>query len=514
LLLGSVLAAALLSAPASVSATRPNLLWIYIDDQSPWYSSYGDKTVDTPNIDRLVAEGVLFERAYAPTPVCSPTRSGIITGSYPIRIGAHDHRSGRVPEYQISLPEGVVTLPELFRMAGYETYNGTKDDFNFSYRRSDLYSIGSDDTPADGSSKSKPTSGAAGASNQQPAKQAPALVRGDQSWKGPSGAGHWTDVPPGRPFFGQMAVAGGKGTGTLTGQLQALGIDPVEPSSVRVPAQYPDIPQVRRHIATHYNAILRTDDQVGRLVKRLKADGRWDDTVLFLFSDHGSDLPRSKEFVYEEGLHVPLIVVAPGLADVVTPGTRRGDIVDLLDVAATSLALTGQPIPDFMDARNLFQPDYHRDYVFASADRMSNVIDRVRSVMGERYHYIRNFMLDRPLYNWGHREMIALAYPEQSSFLSIRALAEDGALTPAQAAPYGTRVAEELYDLETDPDEVINLAQDAAYAEVLGEMRRALDSWIEDTDDKGQYPRTKAAMAEITGRYPKSWLRSPEFRDP
>ena len=123
------------------TASQPNLLWIYVDDQSPWYSSYGDELVETPNIDELARQGVLFERAYAPTPVCAPTRSAIITGAYTIRTGTHDMRSGRIPEHQIYLPEHITTVPQIFRKANYETYNGTKDDYNFSYRRSDLYTI-------------------------------------------------------------------------------------------------------------------------------------------------------------------------------------------------------------------------------------------------------------------------------------------------------------------------------------------------------------------------------------
>ena len=270
---------------------------------------------------------------------------------------------------------------------------------------------------------------------------------------------------------------------------------------------------MRNHVATHYNSVLRTDYQIGQTVARLIADGLWENTIIFLFTDHGSDLPRSKEFVYAEGLHVPLIVVAPGMQDVVKPGTRRSEIVNLMDVAATSLALAGLEIPKTMDAKNLFAEDYARQYVFSSADRMSNVIDRVRSVMGPRYHYIRNFMLDRPLMNWGHREMISLANPEASSYLTIRRLAEEGKLTAAQAAPYGPRIAEELYDLKRDPDEVTNLAGDPAHRAKLEEMRTALAGWIEDTDDKGQYPRSQAAMDEIIGRYPVSWLRSPEFSE-
>jgi arylsulfatase A-like enzyme len=465
----------------------PNILWINIDDQSPWYGTYGDDLAQTPILDSLAEHGVVFERAYAPSPVCAPSRSAIITGSYSIRTGTHDMRSGRVPEYQIYLPDGVVTLPELFRQGGYETYNSGKDDFNFTYKRSDLYSI------------------------RDEAEEAEEATVGE-SYKGDKGSGDWRDVPDGQSFFGQTSVAGGKMVSDDTpGELQAFGYKPVTPADVRVPPQYPDIPEVRRHIADHYNSVMQTDYQVGQLIDRLRSDGYWENTVVFLFSDHGSDLPRSKEFLYHEGLHVPLIAVAPGMQDLVKPGTRRSDIVNLMDVAATSLRLAGLDVPDFMDSKDMFAQDYSRDFVFSSADRMSNVIDRVRSVMGERYHYIRNFMTDRPLMNWGYREMWGLQDPDAFSSIKVRQLYEAGMLTPEQAAPYGSRVAEELYDLQNDPDEVVNLAGDPAYEAVLVEMRTQLAAWISDTDDKGQYPRSSAAMKEITDRFPESWLKSPEF---
>jgi len=463
---------------------KPNVLWIDIDDQSPWYSAYGEQLIQTPNIDALASEGVVFRRAYAPVPVCAPTRSAMITGTYPIRTGTQDMRSSRTPEYQIHLPIGTKTLPELFRDAGYETFAATKDDFNFVYDRRALYSIGNE--------------------NAKPVNA--------KNWKGADGGGSWREVPAGRPFFGKISIAGGKVTKELTTHLKSLDIEPVYPADVKVPAQYPDIPQVRQHIATHFNTILMTDHELGKVIAQLKEDGLWGNTIIFLYSDHGSDLPRSKEFVYQEGLHVPFIIAAPSLTTPVRPGSRRDDLVSLMDITATSLALAGLTVPDYMDSRNAFDPDYLRQYVFSSADRMSNVIDRVRSVMGDEFHYIRNFLTDRPLMNWGHREMNALREPEKSSFLTIRKLAEAGKLTPAQSAPYGPRVAEELYHLPSDPFEVVNLADDPRYSGQLAEMRAALMGWIADTDDKGQYPRSKAALKEVTDRYPPEWLRSPEFR--
>ncbi|MGI9219616.1 MAG: sulfatase family protein [Woeseiaceae bacterium] len=462
----------------------PNILWVNIDDQSPWYGTYGHELAQTPKIDALAETGVVFERAYAPSPVCAPSRSSVITGNYNIRIGAHDMRSGRVPEYQIHLPEGATTVPELFRDAGYETYNAGKDDFNFTYQRADLYSI------------------------RDPELES----AGGKNYKGGHGSGDWRDVPDGKPFFGQVQISGGKAVDAeLPAKLEALGYTPVNVEAVRVPPQYPDIPAVRKQIAGHYNSIMQSDHELGQLIERLKTEGLWQNTVVIIFSDHGSDLPRSKEYLYHEGLHVPLIIAAPGMQNVVAPGSRRSDIVNLMDISATSLALAGLDAPEYMDAENLFADDYSRDYVFSSADRMSNVIDRVRSVMGERFHYIRNFYTDRPLMNWGYREMYGLYDPDAFSSIHVRRMYEAGELTPEQAAPYGPRVAEELYDLQTDPDEVVNLAENPEYEAVLVEMRAQLSAWIEDTDDKGQYPRSAAAMKEVTDRMPADWLKSPEF---
>ena len=465
---------------ATPSVAAPNVLWIHVEDQHPWYGTYGETKVATPNIDALAREGVVFERAYAATPVCSPSRSANITGVYPIRAGTHDHRSGRVPGNRIHLPAGMPTVPELFRGHGYATFNNGKDDYNFTYDRRALYSIGTRENEAVG-------------------------------WKGASGGGDWRDVPGGVPFFGQIGTLGGKAVGRVVAALKAAGAEAVDPATVTVPPQYPDLPGLRDAIAAHLDTMVETDNRVGEIVARLKADGLWGNTVVVLFSDHGSNLPRSKEFCYDEGLKVPLIVAAPGLTDIVRPGTRRGDLVSLMDIAATSLALAGIRAPETMDSRNVFDPNYRRGYVFSAQDRMSNTIDRVRSVMGPRFHYIQNFMTDRPLYQFGYREMGALRQPDHY-LNTMRRLVAGGTLTAAQALPYGPRPAEELYDLADDPHELVNLAQNPAYRGPLGEMRDALTGWIEATGDRAQQPRSAAALREVTQRYPEDWLRGPEFQ--
>ena len=519
--------------PLTAFSERPNILWIDIDDQSPWYNVYGDKTVSTPNLDALANEGVVFERVYAASPICAPSRSAMITGVYPIRAGTHDMRAGRVPDYQIHLPEEITTVPEMMRKAGYETYNAHKDDYNFAYDRRNLYSFGNPMHPYspgsrdDESRKSDSKKGGdkavskkqlmeMGFTAEKADKMLAELNRdkgtGTVNYKGLRGNGSWRDVKEG-PFFGQLSIPGGKSVEKINKQLRSYGLEPVDPADVRVPAQYPDIPQVRQHVADHYNSVQRTDHKVGELVQQFKDEGLWGNTVFILYSDHGSDLPRSKGYVYKEGLHIPFIIAAPGM-DIIESG-RRSDLVNLMDIAATTLGLAGIEVPEFMDAKDIFVKDYHRDYIYSSSDRWGNVIDRARSVMGEQFHYIRNFKLDRPLFNWGAYEMVAkMRDPDgtTTSLMAMRRMADEGKLQGAQMAPYSERVAEELYDLKNDPDEVNNLAADPAYQKQLIKMRKALLYWIADTDDKGQYPRSSGAMREITDRFPPDWLKSSEFR--
>ena len=519
--------------PLPAFSERPNILWIDIDDKSPWYNVYGDKTVSTPNLDALANEGVVFERAYAASPVCAPSRSAMITGVYPIRVGTHDMRAGRVPDYQIHLPKEITTVPEIMRKAGYETYNAHKDDYNFAYDRRNLYSFGNpmhpyspgsrDDEARKSDSKkggykavSKKQLMEMGFTAEKADKMLAELNKdkgtGKVNYKGLRGNGSWRDVKEG-PFFGQLSIPGGKSVEKINEQLRSYGLQPVDPADVRVPAQYPDIPQVRQHVADHYNSVQRTDHKVGELVQQFKDEGLWGNTVFILYSDHGSDLPRSKGYVYKEGLHIQFIIAAPGM-DIIGSG-GRSDLVNLMDIAATTLGLAGIEIPEFMDAKDIFAKDYHRDYIYSSSDRWGNVIDRARSVTGEQFHYIRNFKLDRPLFNWGAYEMVAkMRDPDgtTTSLMAMRRMADEGKLQGAQMAPYSERVAEELYDLKNDPDEVNNLAADPAYQKQLIKMRKALLYWIADTDDKGQYPISSGAMREITDRFPPDWLKSSEFR--
>ena len=466
---------------------RPNILWIYIEDQDPRYGCYGETLVETPNIDALAAEGVVFERAYSPAPVCSPSRSAVITGSYAIRLGTHVQRSSRFPGEEIYLPDGYKTVPEVFRDAGYFTFNNGKDDYNFACDRSRLYTTGNDEREPDGK------------------------VNGGVSLQ--RGSGDWRECPADMPFFAQIQTNGGKdgySAEMASRVLRRLGVeDPelVSPDDVTVPPQYPDIPEMREMVANQLNTMLISDVLVSQMIDRLKADGHWGNTIIFFLSDHGALFPRAKQMCYEEGLHVPLMAAAPGMPEfqrLIPPGTRRREPVATLDVGATSLELAGITVPDHMDSANLFEGP-RREHVFSARDRCEWVVDRTRSAIGDRYHYIKNFMTDRPVAQPNFRD----AWP---AIIRTREMYERGELTPTQALPYGPRPAEELYDLKEDPHETVNLADDPDHQEILKAMRALVEAWIADTDDKGQYPESKAALA-VTKKQFQRWCTDPIFDD-
>ena len=463
---------------------RPNILWIYIEDQDPRYGCYGESLVETPNIDRLAAAGVLFERAYSPAPVCSPSRSAVITGACAIRAGTHVQRSSRFPGEEIYLPEGMKTIPELCREAGYFTFNRGKDDYNFDYDRSKLYSTGNDQTD-------------------------PGASKGVKA-----GGGHWRECPEGQPFFAQMQTNGGKNGYSLeaaAAMLKRLGVEnpqTVDPADVTVPPQYPDTLEMRKLIAAQLTTMQISDIEVGNMIESLKECGHWGNTVIFLISDHGAYFPRAKQHCYEEGLHIPLIVAAPDMPALhsrIPPGVRRPEQTALLDVAATTLALCGIPIPAGLDSADLFAEGFKREHVFAARDRCEWVVDRTRTVIGARYRYLKNYMTDRPLAQHNYRSV----WP---AFVEIEQMYHRGELTPAQALPYGPRPAEELYDLDQDPHELVNLADDPDHQEILARMRALVEAWVIETDDKGQYPEQPAALKYTRAQFPKQ-CTDPLFDD-
>ena len=451
LLFTATLGAAVRSQPAAGTkgtTARPNLLWIVVEDASPHLGSYGETSIATPHIDRLAAKGVRFTNAIVTSSVCSPSRSAMITGMYQTTLGAHNHRSQRISgkgggnrAYYESFALPVESVPELFRQAGYHVSNSglgkdAKTDYNFV--APDLYEPG--------------------------------------DWKGRR---------PEQPFFAQLQLHGGKA--------RTARVDrPVDPLRLTLPPYYPDHPVIRRDWAAYLNSWIKTDNEVGQLVDSLRREGVLDQTVIFLWTDHGVSHLRGKQFLYEEGIRVPLLV---RFGDGSRLGLIRRDLVEHIDIAATSLALAGIEPPAYLQGRDLFVQGYQpRRYAFSARDRCDETVDIIRCVRSRRWKYIRNFMSHLP-----HAQ--PNQYKDGKAIIqTMRQLHRQGRLSELQARVFESpRPVEELYDLEKDPHETVNLAGRTAFKHQLKKLRHVLYDWMVETRDPGLIP--EPILEELGRRY-------------
>jgi len=406
---------------------RPNILWIMADDLSPDLGCYGNQLVHTPHVDRLAAQGVRFDQAFATNPVCSPSRSAIYTGMYQTTIGAHHHRT----EQRSPLPEGIRVISEYFEEAGYFSSNGYghpdsrpgKTDFNFE--AVDIF---------DGTD--------------------------------------WSQRQPGQPFFASVQIHYPHRT------FEQDTLHPVDPDRVRLPPYYPDHPLARQDWSDYLESVQRMDRELGVVLDRLEKEKLLDNTVIFFFADQGRPHVRGKQWLYEGGIRVPLIVHWPGQ---IRPGVSD-QLVSLIDLAISSLRVAGIDPPPHLQGRDFLDAGSPpRQYVFAGRNRTDAVVDHLRAVRSPQFKYIKNLMPERPYTQFGHYKMYN--YPVLTL---LHVLHQQGRLSAAQAAfMQPGKPPEELYDLQKDPFETVNLAEDPRYRDTLAAMRKVLAQWTEETEDVG-----------------------------
>ncbi|WP_145257936.1 sulfatase [Planctomycetes bacterium Pan216] len=428
---------------------RPNVVWIVADDLSPELGCYGYEGVETPNIDRLANEGVRYTRAFATAPVCSSSRSAFITGVYQTTTGTHHHRTADKP----ALRSPIEPLPVLMKRAGYFVSNGNssmkragKSDYNFAFE--------------------------------------------GKLYDGPD----WSKRKKGQSFFAQVQIHE-----PHRGFVQA---DPSRrATSMEIPSYYPDHPVIRAEWANYLASIEVLDRHVGAVLERLEREGVADNTVVFFFGDHGRPHYRDKQWLYDGGLRVPLIIRWPGH---LKPDSENTQLVTLLDVTATTLSLAGVAVPSWMDGRDMFAKDFKgHQMVFGARDRCGTTNDRIRSVRTERFKYIRNFHPELPYSQ--HSGYKQLSYPGMTV---AQVLEEQGKLKGPPALFWSERrPEEELYDLQADPDEVLNLAGDPGQAETLAQLRGALDQWVQESDDQGRLPEPDNEVVRKMLDASNNWYR-------
>ncbi|MBL7223634.1 MAG: sulfatase [Candidatus Brocadiae bacterium] len=433
---------------AAAKERRPNFLWILSEDNSKHYLRLLDPHgAPAPAIERLAKDGVVFARAFSNAPVCSVARTTLMSGTLAPRIGTQYHRKMKLA----NLPPGLRMWPFYLRQAGYYTSNNRKKDYN--------------------------------------------CVEGKGVWDESSGKASWRKRPSkDKPFF-HMQSTGVSHEGRLhfgKDQIKRGGTH-ADPEKVFVAPYHPDTPTFRFTCARYHDCMAAVDQQVKQLVGQLEQDGLLDDTFVFYFGDHGGVLPRGKGYIYESGLHVPLVVRIPkNFQHLVTlkPGSRTNGFVSFVDFGPTLLHLAGLKIPKQMDGKAFLGDDISaealaaRDETFGYADRFDEKYDLCRSLRKGRFKYLRSYQAFYPDGLQNNYRYRMLAYEEW------RTLFKAGKLNAAQRQFHERKPVEALYDIETDPHEVEDLSGDPKYAATLADLRGRLQARVKGLPDLSFYPES------------------------
>jgi len=424
----TALAAALVFASQATAA--PNFVVIIADDMA-WNDAgaYGHPHIRTPNIDRLAAEGMRFDRAFLSTSSCSPSRASIMTGRYP-----HSTDAGELHQ---PLPASQATLGKALGEAGYYTASAGKWHLGNEVKGQFDHVVGG----------------------------------------GPSGCEEWVptlrDRPRDRPFFLWLAA-----------------VDPHRPyqdntipnphtaADAIVPPFLPDVPETRRDIAAYYDEIARMDGYIGQILDELDRQEITDETMVIFMSDNGRPFPRCKTTLYDSGIKTPFVVRYPGTVEA---GSACGALVSAVDIAPTLLDLAEIEAMDAHQGRSfaelLTNPSGTiRDYISAEHN-WHDYQARERAVRTTEYLYIRDDYPDRPLTPPADAVRSA-TYQAMIEMHEADELNED-----QQQTFVAPRPKEELYDVNADPYSLNNLANDPDHADTLAKLRAILDDWQQRTND-------------------------------
>ncbi|MEQ9438246.1 MAG: sulfatase-like hydrolase/transferase [Cyclobacteriaceae bacterium] len=437
----------------------PNIIWINAEDIGPAFGCYGDDYATTPNIDQMAKSSILYRHAYASAPICAPSRSCLISGIYATSLGTQHLRM------ETTKPDFVETFPEYLRkQANYFTTNNGKTDYNFD---------------------------PAGVWDFTEKNTAP-----------------WRNRSDDRPFFSMFTIGEThEGPGNLPERYQQAVASLSEemlhdPAQAPVPPYYPDMPETRELWAHYYDLITEFDRQVGEILYNLEEDGLTENTIVFVFADHGFGLPRYKRWLYKTGLHVPLLVQIPEKYQHLAPqapGTETEELVSFVDFAPTTLNLAGVSIPDHMQGNAFLGKEIaeSRDYVYGARSRADDMYEMSRAILNDRYIYIRHYMPYLPYIQPGF-----IFSDRKESFRILRAAKETGKLSDESLEMWQPKPAEELYDLQKDPQELTNLADDAKYQNIKQDLHEKLNQWMIDIKDVGLLYETEMLLrAENTSPY-------------
>ncbi|MEZ5573072.1 MAG: sulfatase [Halioglobus sp.] len=451
--------------------SRPNILLLMAEDMSSRVGAFGDAVAVTPNLDKLAEQGVRYTNTFTTAGVCAPSRAAHILGMHQISTGTQHMRSSTRPEgsYYSVPPENAKAYPELLRAAGYFTYTDDKLDYQFS----SVFAHSGPTTIWD-------MEGAV--------------------------AQDWEKRANGQPFFGfinflvthESGVFRPLGTMPHSGMHFAMQLmrwysmddsvrESVKPEDIVVPPYYPDTATVRKDMARHYNNISYMDAEVGTILQQLADAGLSDSTIVIWTTDHGDGLPRGKRELFDSGIKVPMIIRwpeafrPPGVA----PGSVDERLISFVDLGPTILSLAGVPVPANMHGTDFAAGNTDPNtYIYASRDRIDEIVDRQRAVRDTRFKYIRSWYPDLPgATDLKFRNNIDMVR-------EMRALYEAGQLNAIQRQWYEPPGEERLFDLALDPFEIHNVSGDPKYQSALQRMRIEMDTWLARVGDWSEEPES------------------------
>jgi len=435
------------------AAETPNVLLIVSEDNGPELGCYGDRFARTPHLDQLAGEGVRFHNAFVPYSVCSPSRAVFLTGLYPHQNGQIGLATHKFAMYDEQTPN----IASLLRAKGYRTgligklHVNPESAFPFDFRAIKSANFNRKQSIADYAT--------AAATFFAEAKGHPFFLS--------------VNFPDAHlPFLRQA-------NGRPETPLDADDVSPMSWVGV-------DSPRIREQVANYYNCLARLDDGVGLLLDALDKADLTENTLVIYIGDHGAQFPRGKGTVYEGGLRVPMIVRWPGKAE---PRTVRQELVSTIDILPTILAAVGEPPLATLPGRALqplfgeSDPLAWREYIFGfttgSFPRACFVQHSVRDV---RYKLISS---PRP----GTENLDAGTYLDErhQHFVVSGAIAAEQAAAPEHVRAAFVRWSlpprYELYDLEADPNEWTNLAEDSQHDAAKRRLIAALEDWRLETTD-------------------------------
>ena len=450
------------------SQERPNILWLTFEDTSASnFGCYGNRSASTPVIDSLANIGIQYMNAWSCAPQSSPARSSLITGCLATTYGMDIH-----PVSQ-ETPDGLL-FPQLLRDAGYYCTNNNKTHYNTTRNNKACW----DECDRN-------------ASYNSPQRN---------------------ENQPFFAVFNSVASHMGRIRTFHTDGRRDYACEGIDIESLTLPSYVPDLPEVRSDYAGHLESTQDIDKWIRVFLRDLKSKGLDDDTIIFIFSDHGGCIPRGKGYLYESGLRVPLVVYFPerwkhlaGCSD-----GKNSNLVNFTDLGPTVLSLAGIKPPAHMQGKALhgkYADGRPRVYQFAFGANQLHHFMPVRAVTDGKYKLIRSYIPYRQsalrnYYQWG--------MPSNKAWDNLILSGQNG--NHAWGLPFMANPVEMLFDLETDPGEVNDLSGNPEYTKVLSRLSKELSGHIRSSMDLGfflpdtrkginQYERVRAEKFPLKQMY-------------